>query len=247
VFSEESKSEKWIVTALEEYGYSRWTDDEHIIAPLSTLAKNIASRLTHTSYSQFKRAIAKGPFWRVRARETSLPAGSRMMQKFANLKDRMKKSIDWMALSGSVKHAFLLMAILLPQAVKSVPNRTESFDLTKLHCQIGAATPHDAEQTSSDLTNFDFEYWYAIGTDGDVSMQTLFQVEQLLYTSIDQSILWCTEIHDSAVTQSLDNENRKTQEDASKESAEVRRLGVVTFTPGVLDEFTECKCTGYVP
>jgi hypothetical protein len=155
----------------------------------------------------------------------------------------MKKAIDWMVLSVFLKRVFLLTAIVIPNAVTSVPNRTDSFDLTTLQCQIGAATSHDDDHPSSELTNYDFEYWYAIGTDGDISMQTLFQVEQLLYTSIDQSILWCTEIQDSAVTQNLDVGNRKAQEDTTKESGEVRRLGVVTFTPGVLDQYTECKCS----
>ena len=89
--------------------------------------------------------------------------------------------------------------------------------------------PHPA---GTEFASVDFEFWYAVGFDEYISPRSLFDIEQLLYTSIEQDTLWCTEIVEQKT--SPDSRTRR------RDQAGVRRLGVVTCTPGKKDEETYC-------
>ena len=58
---------------------------------------------------------------------------------------------------------------------------TKVFDPSTLKCEIGF------HRDETKLVSVDFEFIYAIGTTEQVSM---FELEQLLYTSIDESLLF---------------------------------------------------------
>ena len=97
-------------------------------------------------------------------------------------------------------------------------------------CEIGTDDPSVA--ANAERANYDFEFWYAIGTTtSSMDALKLFKVEQLLYTSIKQSALWCTKITNAVA--GIGNRRRDVQQ--------VQRLGVVTYTPGNKDTPTECK------
>jgi hypothetical protein len=78
--------------------------------------------------------------------------------------------------------------------------------------------------------NVDVEFWYAVGTSGPLTALSLFKLEQVLYTSIDEATLWCTQIAPFGIVEG----NRALSE-------EIQRLGVLTITPGLPDVPTECK------
>jgi hypothetical protein len=78
--------------------------------------------------------------------------------------------------------------------------------------------------------NVDVEFWYAVGTSGPLTTLNLFKLEQVLYTSIEEATLWCTQIPPFNVVEG----NRVLSE-------EIPRLGVLTVTPGLPDVPTECK------
>lgn len=94
-----------------------------------------------------------------------------------------------------------------------------------LLCVVELDLRYDVERA-----NADFEFWYAVGTTGSMDALTLFKVEQLLFSSINENDLWCTQIYNT--TEDVVTGNRDLQA--------VQRLGIVTFTPGSKDAPTEC-------
>lgn len=100
------------------------------------------------------------------------------------------------------------------RAVEAIPMMRTGRMASNLTCTIGS------HWDESERVTVDFDFFYAIGTTSDVRM---FDLEQLLYTSIDQSLLWCFEIKQS-------------------KNDPTRRLGIVTFTPGTIDSFMETPC-----
>lgn len=112
------------------------------------------------------------------------------------------------------KHIVALTALsgVFAETQQFVRRQLIENGLSAALCEV--ATDHPA---NVELTNTDFEFWYAIGTSGSMDAVTLFNVEQLLYTSIQADVLWCTPITGSS-----------------------QLLGVVAFTPGIADTPTEC-------
>lgn len=102
-------------------------------------------------------------------------------------------------------------------------------------CDLGSDSySHDVKRA-----NLDFEFWYAIGTTNGVSMvdaRKLFEVEQLLYTSIHENVLWCTAIISGPNATGAGIGNRRRE----RQLLPTPRLGPVTFTPGITDTVTEC-------
>ena len=97
-------------------------------------------------------------------------------------------------------------------------------DLFDTHRQAEIYT----DNRTSTFMNIDVEYWFAIGTTAnkfdDVS---LFQLHQHIYTSVEESNIWCT----SSTTSSSE----------SNSTLPSSRLGAITFIPAVVAPSTNCK------
>lgn len=113
-------------------------------------------------------------------------------------------------------------------SVLTTPDAEDTFDQL---CEISYDLRSDVERTG-----MDFEYWYAVGSVGPLTGRTLFKLEQLLYTSIEEEKLWCTYIYPIEQVEGSEVLQRGFE-----------RLGVVTFTPGASDEPTECKFVWRLP
>jgi hypothetical protein len=75
--------------------------------------------------------------------------------------------------------------------------------------------------TSTMARNIDVDYWFAIATTAsNLTDLTLFSLHQYIFTSLDESNIWCTATSDSS---SLDSN-----------ITSVSRLGAITFTPSEL-------------
>lgn len=87
------------------------------------------------------------------------------------------------------------------------------------------------ERETNDLVSVSFEFWYAVGTQEPNVIDNataLFDLEQLIHTSIDAESLWCTIVaQDTTTTTGV---RRRRQQES------VHRLGVVTYTPGRPDQ-----------
>ena len=98
------------------------------------------------------------------------------------------------------------------------------LDLIDVNRQAEISTDNT---TTSPYMNIDVEYWFAIGTTANkFDDLSLFQLQQHIYTSVDESNIWCT----STATSSSDNSN----------STAVSRLGVITFIPAVVVPSSSC-------
>lgn len=93
-------------------------------------------------------------------------------------------------------------------------------------CDINLYDMNRQVETSSDnitttaYTNIDVEYWFAVGTTANkFSDLSLFQLHQYVYTSVQESNIWCT----SSVTASSDSNSTTTS-----------KLGTITFIPVLL-------------
>ena len=70
-------------------------------------------------------------------------------------------------------------------------------------------------------TNIDVEYWFAIGTTANkFNDLSLFQLHQYVYTSVQESNIWCST---SSATSSSDSNSTTTS-----------KLGAITFIPALL-------------
>lgn len=124
-----------------------------------------------------------------------------------------------------------------------------------LKCQIDASQ----EAKATVFGSVDFEFWYAVGLAGKSSELDdiqIFEIEQALYSSIDEEVLWCTSsvesddptgqeaimsIEDSSVEDSLSGEGGLRKRAFLQDSAGGTVLGPVLFTPGRKDEVTDCE------
>lgn len=135
--------------------------------------------------------------------------------------------------------------------------RVSTINTFNLKCQIGAENkPKDAVRT---IKNVDFDYWYAVGSTGVIDPIKMFNIEQLLYNSVEDDMVWCWEDIDdnedppSSATDSdagrklqtaLFATEMKQQSVPSKKfkrratAEQSRILGIVTFTPGTMDKET---------
>jgi hypothetical protein len=113
---------------------------------------------------------------------------------------------------------------------------------------------------ASVVRSVDFEFWYAVGlTNSTVLDDTgLFELEQMLYTSIDEQVLWCISREDRddqvdklSTEEGDDTENsggagtrrRRFLSEANVSStAKQEVIGPVVFTPGRKDEVTDSTC-----
>jgi hypothetical protein len=96
-------------------------------------------------------------------------------------------------------------------------------DLVDTHRQVETSN----DNATSTLENLDVEYWFAIGTTANkFDDLSLFQLQQYVYTSVEESNIWCT----SSSTASSSDSN----------STATSRLGVITFIPAVLVPSTNC-------
>lgn len=99
----------------------------------------------------------------------------------------------------------------------------------------------------SSLVSVGFEFWYAVGVEEPDILEkgtTLFDLEQLIYTSIDTMALWCRDIASNSTIEELGESQGGSQRYLEESIPSVssskhdfaRKLGVVTFTPGRSDE-----------
>jgi hypothetical protein len=107
----------------------------------------------------------------------------------------------------------------------------------------------------------DFEFWYAVGLNESTASDgiRIFVLEQLLYSAIDESVLWCTTwepgIPDDPTNQPVDGVNVEGSGGASRtrrrrtlranetmttdEEEGGQVIGPVLFTPGRADQVTD--------
>lgn len=142
----------------------------------------------------------------------------------------------------------LALLLLLRQGTVSgqdrKPSRTSQYDTSNLNCQIGTKRPKNA-----DLSYQDFEYWYAMGTTGDIDSMKMFNLEQLLYNNVEDDMVWCWEeandTNKSATkpTQGVrrDRKQRLVAEKKILGMVDSRNLNIITFTPGSMDKETSRK------
>ena len=120
-----------------------------------------------------------------------------------------------------------------------VPSRRNNIEMDLMpiaelesKCEINVIDMNRQAEVSTDntttiFTNIDVEYWFAIGTTANkFNDLTLFQLHQLVYTSVQESNIWCT----STTTTSSSDGN----------STASSRLGTITFMPVHLVPSTNC-------
>lgn len=147
---------------------------------------------------------------------------------------------------GMLKLALVLQLLVVQQGVQAV-----------LKCQIDGSSL----ETSTVFGSVDFEFWYAVGLTGSSMLDDLriFELEQLMYSSINEEVLWCkrsVEQDDPTGQEAVMSNENESVEDSTEgtQSGEGRLrkralqnpieetvLGPVLFTPGRKDEVTECK------
>jgi hypothetical protein len=112
----------------------------------------------------------------------------------------------------------------------------------------------------------DFEFWYAVGLTESTILDDIriFELEQLLYTTIDEDVLWCSSgeegVDQDQLVQSMEGEDteggggtsrtRRRSLQADEASSMVEEvggvIGPVLFTPGRKDEVTDSTCPRYI-
>ena len=122
-------------------------------------------------------------------------------------------------------------------------SRTKDFDVGALHCQVGD-TGVESKQDGA-LAYNDFSFWYAMGVSGTVDRREMYSLETLLFTAIQDELLWCWGDKETTTTpKSRGQGNRallEARQTKQRFSMEARELGIIAFTQGGLDRQTDCK------
>jgi hypothetical protein len=146
-----------------------------------------------------------------------------------------------------------LVLLLLPSLLGGAVEAT-------LKCNIPSTTTTTKVSTTV-FGSVDFEFWYAVGLNESTILDDIriFELEQLLYTTIDENVLWCAGNGEQRVDEEpLPMEGEDTEGDgwasrtrrrslqADEASSIVEEvggeIGPVLFTPGRKDEVTDSTC-----
>jgi hypothetical protein len=145
--------------------------------------------------------------------------------------------------ASTVLTLFFLLGQGLVRGQDRKPSRTSQYDASNLKCQIGIK---QNEETT--LSYQDFDYYYAMGTSGDIDAMKMFNLEQLLYNQVEDDMVWCwEELNDSVIAASTghgvrrDLNRRLLHEKKRRANTDSRMLNIITFTPGSMDRETMRK------
>lgn len=130
-------------------------------------------------------------------------------------------------------NACVFLLALLPNSIRSrrhSARRNQAFQFRPTECRI------DNDHDDDDATNIlDFDYWYAMGTDGHVDEEELNEVQIALFESARDVVVWCFGLDTGGQRRQLTQEEISTKDHYTQMA---RDLGIQSISMGmdVLDE-----------
>ena len=119
-----------------------------------------------------------------------------------------------------------------------VGDRTSTYDSEGLICQIGRH--HTGDST---MVRVDFNFYYAMGIRGEVDSNEMLDLEEALFKTVKDDMLWCWK-EKSEMADSGNDRRLSVAKEASRQrfTQAARDLGIIAFTPGKMDEqLDDCK------